>query len=380
MFVELHMIQNFGPSCLNRDDTNTPKDCQFGGFRRARISSQCLKRAIRDYFKSQIDEFSGKLGIRTRMLPKKIIDILVGEGKDEESATDVVKKVLNLKKFEFKTDKKDVKKTEVLLFLNNDTPKQIADAILNNWDGLNAKTISKTDLKKLDSIFNEIKDELNLDIALFGRMVASKTDLMVDAACYVAHALSTHKVDMEMDFYTAVDDLQERDEGGAAMMGIIMYNSSCFYKYSVLDLNQLLSNLQGKQELAVSVLKSYIEASINAIPTGKQTSMAAFNKPDFIMATIRSDQPWSLTNAFADPVKVGFKNTDLINQSITKFQKYLKDMMELYGKPDYLSVHFCLTGERPKEYFDKIGTQHKSIKELIEKIGEKADECYSSSS
>lgn len=379
MFVELHMIQNFGPSCLNRDDTNTPKDCQFGGFRRARISSQCLKRAIRDYFKSQIDEFSGKLGIRTRMLPKKIIDILVGEGKDEESATDVVKKVLNLKKFEFKTDKKDVKKTEVLLFLNNDTPKQIAGAIINNWDGLNAKTISKTDLKKLDSIFNEIKDELNIDIALFGRMVASKTDLMVDAACYVAHALSTHKVDMEMDFYTAVDDLQERDEGGAAMMGIIMYNSSCFYRYSVLDLNQLLSNLKGKQDLAVSVLKRYIEASINAIPTGKQTSMAAFNKPDFIMATIRSDQPWSLTNAFADPVKVGFKNTDLINQSITKFEKYLKDMMELYGKPDDLSVHFCLTGERPKEYFDKIGTQHKSIKELIEKIGEKADERYSSS-
>ena len=89
---------------------------------------------------------------------------------------------------------------------------------------------------------------------------------------------------MEMDFYTAIDDLQEEEESGAGMMGIIMYNSSCFYRYAVLDFGQLISNLQGNLDFAVSVLKGYIEASINAIPTGKQTSMTAFNKPDFIMA------------------------------------------------------------------------------------------------
>ena len=52
MFVELHLLQNFAPSNLNRDDTGAPKDCEFGGYRRARISSQCLKRAIRTEFKN----------------------------------------------------------------------------------------------------------------------------------------------------------------------------------------------------------------------------------------------------------------------------------------------------------------------------------------
>lgn len=376
MFVELHMIQNFGPSCLNRDDTNTPKDCQFGGFRRARISSQCFKRAIREYFNTQINEFKGTLGVRSRMLPKKVIDILVGKGKDEESANKVVKNVLN--QLGLKIDKSDVKKTEVLLFLNNNTPPKIADVIVNNWDAFNVKKISTDNAKKLDPIFDEIQNDLNPDIALFGRMVASKTNLMVDAACYVAHALSTHKVDMEMDFYTAIDELQEQDDSGAGMMGIIMYNSSCFYRYSVLDFNQLISNLQGNVDFATSVLKGYIQSSINAIPTGKQTSMAAFNKPDFIMAIIRSDQPWSLTNAFANPARIGFKDSDLIVQSIAKLESYLKDVTDLYGKPEDLFVHFCLTGERTTDFLDKIGTHHKSVNSLIDSIGEKISGSNSS--
>jgi len=329
------------------------------------------------YFNTQIDEFKGKLGVRTRKLPRKIIDILINKGKDEESAINIVEKVLKRifvekKKKEFKIDEE--KRTDVLLFINNDTPQKITDVILDDWDNFKAEKLSNSNEKKIDQIFNEIRNELNLDIALFGRMVASKADLNVDAACYVAHALSTHKVDMEMDFYTAVDDLQEETESGAGMMGIIMYNSSCFYRYSVLDTNQLVSNLQGSEDFAVSVLKGYIESSINAIPTGKQTSMAAFSKPDFIMASIRSDQPWSLINAYADPAKVGIKDSDLINQSITKFEAYLKDMMELYGKPDNVDIHFCLTGERPIEYLDKIGTKHDSIKKLIDTIGESVNE------
>src|ERR1700726_3904869 len=51
MFIEIHAIQNFAPSNLNRDDTGSPKDCEFGGHRRARVSSQCLKRAVREAFR-----------------------------------------------------------------------------------------------------------------------------------------------------------------------------------------------------------------------------------------------------------------------------------------------------------------------------------------
>ena len=378
MFVELHMIQNFGPSCLNRDDTNTPKVCEFGGSRRARISSQCLKSAMRRYFQDHISELKDNLGIRTKLLPKKVIDFLMESEKDEETAKDVVKTVLS--KIGFKTSGKDVTRTEVLLFLNNDTPDKIGQVILDNWEAFNAKTIKKSALDELNPVLEEIKSDLNADIALFGRMVASKTDLTTDSACYVAHALSTHKVNMEMDFYTAIDDLQVESESGAGMMGMIMYNSSCFYRYSVLDLNQLLENLNGNKEIAVSTLKGYLEASINAIPTGKQTSMAAFNKPDFILVTFRSDQPWALTNAFAQPARVGFQNIDLINQSISKLESYLKDMLELYGTPDDLKIHYCITGDRPIKNLQEIGIHQKSIKELIDTIGVEAHERYSSSS
>lgn len=371
MFIELHMIQNFGPSCLNRDDTNTPKDCHFGGFRRARISSQCLKRAIREYFKEHIEQLQENLGVRTKLLPKEIIKILGENDKEKEEVSKTVKNVLE--EFKFKPDE-DVEKTDVLLFLKKNTPQMIADFILENWDDVTKKNIPK---KILKPILEEVKIRLSADIALFGRMVATNTDLNVDAACYMAHAISTHKVDMEMDFYTALDDLQEETETGAGMMGIIMYNSSCFYRYSVLDFNQLLENLQNNKDLAILVVKSFIQASINAIPTGKQTSMAAFSKPDFISTIVRSDQPWALTNAFAKPAKVEYKDTDLIEQSIIKFENYMHDMIELYGKPDDLNLSYCLTGEKRLDKLAEIGNQYKTINEMIETVGENISERHS---
>jgi len=377
MFVELHMIQNFGPSCLNRDDTNTPKDCQFGGYRRARISSQCLKRAIREYFNENVTELKGKLGVRTRMLPKKIFDILVEKGKDKETVEIAIKNVLN--GIGFKLDSKDPTKTEVILFLNHDTHDKIANAILANWDEFSKEKVTKDALKNLDPILSQIQEDLNADIALFGRMVASKTDLNVDSASYVAHAVSTHKVDMEMDFFTAVDDLQEESESGAGMMGVIMYNSSCFYRYEVVDLGTLISNFNGDFEKAVMVLKGFIQASIHAIPTGKQTSMAAFSLPDFILATIREDQPWSLVNAFVNPTTVGLKNTDLINQSIKKLSDYFKQMMEMYGSLKEIELYYCKLGDKSYDFLSEIGSEHASVESLINSVGDKLFERYSSS-
>ena len=376
MFVELHMIQNFGPSCLNRDDTNTPKDCQFGGFRRARISSQCLKRAMRQYF-SGMDDFEGNLGVRTRMLPRKVIDALIASGKDEENAEKVVQTALN--GIGLKVDGKDANRTEVILFLNADTPDKFAATILGDWDAFSEKKISSNALKKLDPILREIQEDLNADIALFGRMVATKTDLNVDSSCYVAHAISTHKVDMEMDFFTAIDDLQEETESGAGMMGMVLYNSSCFYRYAVIDIGQLTSNLNGDFKKTLTILKGFIEAAIRAIPTGKQTSMAAFNLPDFIMATIRNDQPWSLVNAFVAPTKIGIKNTDLISQSIKKLDTYFKEMGELYEFLGEIDVYYCQTGDPTVEYISEVGNHHKTVNGLITSLGERILERNSSS-
>src|SRR5262249_17743101 len=88
------------------------------------------------------------------------------------------------------------------------------------------------------------------DLGLFGRMLADLPDPNIDAACQMAHALSTNKVNVEFDFYTAVDDLKPEDTAGADMMGTVEFNSSCFYRYVNIDLEQLRINLQGDDDLA----------------------------------------------------------------------------------------------------------------------------------
>jgi len=158
-----------------------------------------------------------------------------------------------------------------------------------------------------------------------------------------------------------------------------MYNSSCFYRYSVLDVDQLKSNLNSNSGLIISVVKGFIEASINAIPTGKQTSMAAFNKPDFIMVTVRTDQPWSLINAYVRPVVVTLKNVDLISQSIQYLDVYLRNMMELYGRDKNLKLFYCHTGERKLDYLSEQGIHYKSIQKLIDSIGEAINGSVASS-
>nr|WP_240030536.1 type I-E CRISPR-associated protein Cas7/Cse4/CasC [Thermus scotoductus] len=84
-----------------------------------------------------------------------------------------------------------------------------------------------------------------MDLALFGRMLADRPELGVDAAAQVAHALSTHKVDREFDFYTAVDDLNPKEETGAGMMGDVEFYSATLYRYALVDLEKFPKTCKG---------------------------------------------------------------------------------------------------------------------------------------
>lgn len=92
MLIQIHILQNYAPANLNRDDTGSPKDAIFGGKRRGRISSQCLKRSIRRCAAFQ-DTFDGTalLGVRTRKLPSLIETELRKLGIED----DVVKAILS---------------------------------------------------------------------------------------------------------------------------------------------------------------------------------------------------------------------------------------------------------------------------------------------
>lgn len=349
MFVELHIIQNFAPSNLNRDDTGAPKDCQFGGYRRARISSQALKRAIRMTFSKENLLPEERRAQRTKRVAGALIERLVARGKDAAEAAAVVEAAIQGIGLSFEKPKEGdtEKKTQYLLFLGQREINALADVCLAHWDTLvdvapNADAASERDAKKAKkankaALPKEVQlalldalDGRSADVALFGRMLADLPEKNIDAASQVAHAISTHRVATEFDFYTAVDDLKPDDTAGADMLGTVEFNSACFYRYSNIDLDQLVDNLGGDVDLARATVEAFLWASIHAIPTGKQNSMAAQNPPSFVMAVVRDRGLWSLANAFVNPVAPAHDG-DLIERSVDALEAYWSNLVRVYG-------------------------------------------------
>ncbi|VAW35186.1 CRISPR-associated protein, Cse4 family [hydrothermal vent metagenome] len=330
MFIELHTIQNFSPANLNRDDTNNPKDCEFGGYRRARISSQSLKRAIR-FEPVFADTTQAKNGERSKWMTRPIKKQLIVAGKTEEEASKVASSFVEA--YASKMDSKKPNKTAVLIYFSQEEIATVVNSLLENWD--DALIIAQSG-KKLDKLATPLikatQDRTSApDIALFGRMLAEKPTLNIDAACQVAHAISTHRINMEMDFYTAVEEIkdleEDADEGaGAAMMGFTNFNSACFYRYVRIDWRQLVSNLGGDKALAQRTVEGFLRAAIDAIPTGKQNSFAAQNPTSMAMAVVRKDgKSWNLANAFEMPVYASGKS-GLITPSIEALDSYWDDI------------------------------------------------------
>ena len=370
MKIELHILQNFPPHCLNRDDANMPKDCQFGGFRRARISSQCSKRAMRMYVMENQLLTPEKMAVRSKALLGKASEYLKANGRNETEAMAVVEAALGGIGLALKEEK-----TQYLLYLADEGIKRFVEVCNTNWDSLREVAVlpesgdtakggkqkkkeAKASLDK--NLQNELMGLLDgkkaVDLALFGRMLADLPDRNVDAACQVAHAISTNEVRMEMDFYTAVDDLNTKEDTGAGMMGVIDFNSACFYRYLLIDYDKLLGNLENDSELAKKGLKAFLEAAINAIPTGKQNSMAAQNTPSYVCAIVRDKgQPWNLANAFVSPVRPGRgEGDDLVTKSFDRLKDQLTVLSDNYG-------------ENGKRYAGYVNLTISSIKKKYEK-------------
>lgn len=346
MFIELHILQSFAPSNLNRDDTGNPKDTEFGGVRRARISSQCIKRSIRTHpvfaQTTQVD-----LAVRTRWITRLIAEPLQTAGKPADQALAVAEA------FATQYSKLDKNHTAVLLYLSASEIKQAVQAILDNWNQANAATEKGKNpfVEELaKNMFKDLKNRTSApDIAMFGRMLAEKPELNIDAACQVAHAISTHRVNMEMDFYTAVDDLLGKEETGAGMMGVLPFNSACFYRYVRIDWNQLLANLNRDHELARRTVEAFLRAAVLAVPTGKQNSYAANNPPDFLLGVVRQDgQAWSLANAFEKPVRFD-AGGGYVAPSIKALDAYWGNLMERFGDGRVTPVALVINPELQPE-------------------------------
>ena len=370
--LEFHILQNFVPSNLNRDDSGSPKDAFFGGSRRARVSSQSFKRAMRTYVREHELLPKKNLAERSRYFNRTLVERLVGSGKEEETAQAVVK--LALETIGLKLDKKTESHTEYLLFLGSQELDTIASLINDNWDEMaTVATAAKAKKKDKDAaVSKELEKALKkavrdraeggdaVDVALFGRMLADRPEKNQDAACQVAHAISTNKITKEFDFFTAVDDLKTEDESGSAHMGTTEFNSACFYRYIAVDLTLLRQNLQDDHELFKSGLRAFAEAAIKAIPSGKQNSFAAHNPPSFVAVRHRKNSaPINLANAFEKPVWDPQKS--LSDASVTALEEKWKALDEFYGNGGS-TVHWASEGSFSQ------GQAVKSLSEMLDAV------------
>lgn len=313
LYVDFHVVQTVPPSCVNRDDTGRPKTAFYGGANRARVSSQSWKHAMRLMFKEIFE--SEELGYRT----KHVVDLIASEIKkldssyDDETAVKEAIKVMDLAGVKI-NEKKD-NKTGALFFISAVQANNLAQLVIS---GEKDAKLYKQALKETPSV----------DIALFGRMVADDADLNVDAASQVAHSISTHAVQNEYDYFTAVDDCSPEDSAGAGHLGTTEFNSSTLYRYATVNVAQL------KKSIGVSVaevIKGFAEAFICSMPTGKQNSYANRTYPDMVYVTIRKDQPVNLVGAFEKPV---ISNNGYVEESVKKLQEYAGKVYDNFsGKP-----------------------------------------------
>ena len=346
LFVEYHLIQNFAPSNLNRDDTGAPKDALFGGHRRARVSSQCTKRGVRTWFREHAVLSPDVIGRRTLRLDRLLVDELSAIGISEPSKfNELVKLALKKKggkdksdKAEESDDKEDDAALSYLLYISPAEIAALAQVIADHAAAIKAFAAKKkpkpsdvTDVLK-SAIRNCLTKLRAVDIALFGRMLADLPEANQYAACQVAHALSTHRVEREFDYFTAVDDMSTAAETGAPMIGQVEFNSATYYRYAVLDANKLLDNLRGDsaRDLTLAGIGAFTQALARAIPTGKQNSFAAHNQPHFVGVVLRHASPSNLANAFEKPVWPD-RLTPLTSQSVLALSSHERRLAAAYG-------------------------------------------------
>lgn len=337
--IELHAIQSFPPSNLNRDEAGYPKEAPFGGVRRGRVSSQAWKYAIRH--SDVIEDIVGTpLGIRTKRVFPHVVEQLARDGIDEDWAAPRAKKTVD--KLYTKEDSKSKRAKQ--LAKERAKKRNEANADSNDEDGAAPLYVSFAEIQSIvrflaDAHANDAEPDIQsfckeqvkalrdhteaLDIALFGRMLAGRPELNIEAACRFAHAISTHEVSMpEADFFTAVDDLLPAGTRGAAMMGETYYNSATYYRNSILDWGQLVANLGGKNDLARSAIRGFMAAFAFEVPKGMQNSFVNQHWPALLMTVARPDNNGlSLADAFEKPVRAS-NGSGYVEPSILALSQY----------------------------------------------------------
>ena len=320
LHIDIHVLQSVPPSNVNRDDTGSPKTAMYGGVRRARVSSQAWKRAARRDFSAFLDV--SQLGVRTKrageLLTERFSTLAPELDNDARSALAI--KALEAAGLKVKAGRKakdgEQPLTEYLVFFSNTQLDRLAELAASNPEKVDGRA-AKAALSQAHSV----------DVALFGRMVADDANLNVDAACQVAHAISTHPVSTEFDYYTAVDDENPKEDTGAGMIGTIEFDSATLYRYATINVDELLRNL-GDVDATAQAVEAFVRSFVTSMPTGKQNTFANRTNPDAVVVMAREGRPVNLVGAFEDPVRAG---DGFVAESCRRLAQYAHDVDSAFG-------------------------------------------------
>lgn len=315
-FLQFHLLTSYGPSNPNRDDQGRPKQAMVGGAPRLRLSSQSVKRAIRESSFFALD-LADHMGTRSRLFGRELERRLLGRTPqpNTQKAREVAAAIQQV--FAKLEDEKSKKGEEKDL---SDSVKATTLAFVSpeEWrlaEALASKLIDGEKLPKVKELANEVLQKADgaIDVAMFGRMLTDETKdgkVIVPRALYnreaavqVGHAITTHAALAEDDFFTAVDELNRAEETGAGHVNGHAFGSGIYYQYVCVNVDLLIENLGGDRELAAKGLEALARALATATPTGKQNSHAHRPRAAYIRAERGPQAPRDLTGAFFQPVK-----------------------------------------------------------------------------
>lgn len=323
LYIDIHVLQTVPPSCVNRDDTGSPKTAVYGGVTRARVSSQCWKRAMRVMFRELFP--NEQLALRT----KKIVNMVAEEIRAIDAESDaeaIAQAVLTTAGLKIKSVEKG---TDALFFMSRAQAKALARLAVEDSEVLKSTPAREAKLKASQAL----RESPGIDIALFGRMVADDPTLNTDACAQVAHSMSTHKVGNEYDYFTAVDDLSPEDNAGAGHIGTVEYNSSTLYRYATIAVHMLHKYLG---EDTIEAVQKFINTFICSMPSGKQNTFANRTLPDAVLVALRRDQPINLVGAFERAVPTS--DEGFVAASARKLAAYAKTVHANFAGDPSLSL------------------------------------------
>lgn len=334
MFVDFCAIQTVPSNNINRDDTGAPKTALYGGVRRARVSSQAWKKAMRDSFTDLLPE--DMRAVRTKLVADQVAAVIEAERPElAEKALDMAQAALNaagiqVEKSKRSGDDEGKVAAKYLIFISNAEIASLAHAAIawedSGTDWANAKT---KDLKK--DVVDCFHGKQGVEIALFGRMLADAADLNVDACAQVAHAISVDRVTQEYDYFTALDQCASDDNAGAAMIDSTGFNSSTLFRYATVNVTELAQQL-GDAIVAADAVAAFAKAFICSMPTGKQNSFANRTLPNAVLVSVRAQQPINPVGAFEAPVRPS-DNDSIAHRAAVRLGERVRSIEEAYDMP-----------------------------------------------